>query len=64
MFNILYRCARTIARHQNGPLAESRCHYLERRLSENHCDVTHDPHAASYAFVTQHLKKGKLLPPG
>ena len=26
--------------------------------------VTHEPHAASYAFVTRHLKKGMLLPPG
>jgi putative ABC transport system ATP-binding protein len=24
--------------------------------------VTHDPHAASYAHVTRHLEKGKLLP--
>ena len=26
--------------------------------------VTHDPHAASYAHVSRHLEKGKLLPPG
>ena len=26
--------------------------------------VTHDPHAASYAHVTRHLEKGKLLPLG
>jgi putative ABC transport system ATP-binding protein len=24
--------------------------------------VTHDPHAASYAHITRHLEKGKLLP--
>ncbi len=24
--------------------------------------VTHDPHAASYAHVTRHLEKGRLLP--
>jgi len=24
--------------------------------------VTHDPHAAQYAYVTRHLEKGKLLP--
>ena len=29
MFNILYRCPRTVARHQNGPLHESRRCYLE-----------------------------------
>ena len=29
MFNTLYRCSRTIARHENGPLAESRSRYLE-----------------------------------
>jgi integrase/recombinase XerD len=29
MFNILYRCPRTIARHENGPLHESRRSYLE-----------------------------------
>jgi hypothetical protein len=29
MFNILYRCPRTVARHENGPLHESRLLYLE-----------------------------------
>jgi len=29
MFNTLYRCPLTIARHENGPLAESRRRYLE-----------------------------------
>ena len=29
MFNTLYRCARTVARHENAPLAESRRRYLE-----------------------------------
>lgn len=29
MFNILYRCPRTIARHENGPLHESRRRYME-----------------------------------
>jgi integrase/recombinase XerD len=29
MFNILYRCPRTVARHENGPLHESRRCYLE-----------------------------------
>jgi hypothetical protein len=29
MFNILYRCPRTVARHENGPLHESRQRYLE-----------------------------------
>ena len=32
MFNNLYRCPRTIARHENGPLAESRRRYLEHLL--------------------------------
>ena len=30
MFNTLYRCPRTIARHENGPLAELRRRYLEQ----------------------------------
>jgi hypothetical protein len=29
MFKTLYRCPRTIARHENGPLHESRSRYLE-----------------------------------
>jgi hypothetical protein len=29
MFNILYRCPRTVARHENGQLHESRRSYLE-----------------------------------
>jgi hypothetical protein len=29
MFNTLYRCPRTVARHENGPLHESRRSYLE-----------------------------------
>jgi hypothetical protein len=29
MFKTLYRCPRTIARHENGPLNESRRSYLE-----------------------------------
>jgi hypothetical protein len=28
MFNTLYRCPRTVARHENAPLADSRRHYL------------------------------------
>jgi len=30
MFNILYRCPRTVARHENGPLHESRRRCLEQ----------------------------------
>jgi hypothetical protein len=30
MFNILYRCPRTVACHENGPLHESRRRYLEQ----------------------------------
>jgi hypothetical protein len=29
MFKTLYRCPRTVARHENGPLHESRRCYLE-----------------------------------
>jgi hypothetical protein len=29
MFNTLYRCPSTVARHENGPLHESRRSYLE-----------------------------------
>jgi hypothetical protein len=32
MFNILYRCPRTVARRENGPLHESRRRYLEHLL--------------------------------
>ena len=28
MFKTLYRCPRTVARHENGPLHESRSRYL------------------------------------
>ena len=34
MFNTLYRCPRTVARHQNGPLHESRRLYLEHLASK------------------------------
>jgi integrase/recombinase XerD len=34
MFNTLYRCPRTTARHENGPLAESRRRYLEHLAAQ------------------------------
>jgi integrase/recombinase XerD len=34
MFHALYRCPRTIARHENGPLAESRRRYLEHLAAQ------------------------------
>jgi integrase/recombinase XerD len=34
MFNILYRCPRTVARHENGPLHESRGLYLEHLAAQ------------------------------
>ncbi|MGA7768982.1 MAG: tyrosine-type recombinase/integrase [Candidatus Sulfotelmatobacter sp.] len=34
MFNTLYRCPRTIARHENGPLAELRRRYLEHLAAQ------------------------------
>ena len=34
MFNTLYRCPRAIARHENGPLRESRVRYLEHLVAE------------------------------
>lgn len=34
MFNTLYRCPRTIARHENRPLAESRRRYLEHLAAQ------------------------------
>ncbi len=34
MFNTLYRCPLTIARHENGPLAESRRRYLEHLAAQ------------------------------
>ena len=35
---------------------------LNERFKKTIVMVTHDPHAASYAHVTRHLEKGKLLP--
>jgi hypothetical protein len=34
MFNTLYRCPRIAVCHKNGPLAESRCRYLEHLASQ------------------------------
>jgi hypothetical protein len=34
MFDTLYRCPRAIARHENGPLAESRRRYLEHLAAQ------------------------------
>ena len=34
MFNTLYRCPRTVARHENGPLHESRRRYLEHLAAQ------------------------------
>ncbi len=34
MFKTLYCCPRTIARHENGPLYESRCAYLEHLAAQ------------------------------
>jgi hypothetical protein len=34
MFKTLYRCPRTVARHENGPLHESRRSYLEHLAAQ------------------------------
>jgi len=34
MFNTLYRCPRTVARHENAPLADSRRRYLEHLAAQ------------------------------
>jgi hypothetical protein len=34
MFNNLYRCPRTVTRHENGPLHESRLRYLEHLAAQ------------------------------
>jgi hypothetical protein len=34
MFKPLYRCPRTVARHENGPLHESRLRYLEHLAAQ------------------------------
>jgi hypothetical protein len=34
MFNTIYRCPRTIARHEHGPLSESRRRYLEHLAAQ------------------------------
>ena len=35
MFKTLYRCPRTIARHESGPLYESRRQYLEHPAAQD-----------------------------
>jgi hypothetical protein len=34
MFNTVYRCTRTIARHENGPLAEPSYHSARKNTAE------------------------------
>src|SRR3989442_333244 len=34
MFNTIYRCPRTIARHESGPLRDSRLRYLEHLVAQ------------------------------
>jgi hypothetical protein len=34
MFKTLHRCPRTVARHENGPLAEARRRYLEHLAAQ------------------------------
>ena len=48
MFNTLYRCPRTIAPHENGPLAESRGVNLE--------------HLAAQGNQAAHLMQHQVLP--
>src|SRR4029077_1013738 len=45
MFNILYRCPRTVARHEHGPLHESRRLYLEHLSA--HEAALHTPRGAA-----------------
>jgi integrase/recombinase XerD len=40
MFKTLYRCPRTVARHENGPLAESRRGYLEHLAAQGAANHT------------------------
>jgi hypothetical protein len=40
MFKTLYRCPRTAARHENGPLAESRRSYLEHLAAQGAANHT------------------------
>ncbi len=37
MFKTIYRCARTVARHENGPAAQSRLKYLEHLAAGGAC---------------------------
>jgi hypothetical protein len=45
MFNILYRCPRTVARHEHGPLHESRRLYVEHLSA--HEAALHTPRGAA-----------------
>jgi hypothetical protein len=55
MFNILYRCPRTVARHENGPLHESRRRYLEHLSAESSESVQRCPLDAGNAKLESGL---------
>jgi hypothetical protein len=48
MFKTLYRCPRTVARHENGPLHESRRRYLEHLAAQGLPFTRSEPQLASF----------------
>jgi hypothetical protein len=48
MFKTLYRCPRTVARHENGPLHESRRRYLEHLAAQGQRCTPSEPQQAPF----------------
>lgn len=62
MFNTLYACPRTIARHENAPLAESRRHYLEHLAAQGAAIHTIRAAAGTIYRATMMMKLDESTP--
>ena len=62
MFNTLYRCPRTIARHENSPLADPRRRYLEHLAAQGAAVHTIRAAAGSIYRATTLMKLGESGP--
>lgn len=65
MFEKIYRCSRTIARHESGPLRDSRARYLEHLAEQGAAPKTVQAAAAVVyrAAVLMHLDDSRLVDP-
>jgi len=54
MFKTLYRCPRSVGRHDNGPLHESRLGYLEHLAAQGGCP------SHNYGRSGHHLSRRNL----